>query len=295
MELTEDLIKAHSLSEEAVKAINTVTSDSEATIKQEFEGKANENAEGILTGVAKSLSNEFNVGIEREQGEKFEPFLARLSDATIKGKELELNTARIEYEEKTKNFKGAESVQKEYDSLKSRLDDIQKKHADYDDIKKEAANAKGYSEELSGLKLEVAFGNLKPAFPETANAFEVDAKWNAFKEGVLKEYDIEIVDGKPVAINKENQYKTKQLSELLEADGSIQSLKEGRKQGGLDSQNREKELSIEGVPFKLNANATSEERGDAVRNYLLNDKKLNKLSPEYAKEYAELSDKIRKG
>jgi len=137
---------------------------------------------------------------------------------------------------------------------------------------------------FSGLKLEV-----------TANKFEVDAKWKAFKESVLNEYTSELVDGKPTAISKENEYKSKELSELLNADENIQGLLEGRKQGGLNAKDREKEVSIEGIPFKLPANPTSEQRQKAIQNYLLNDKGLKKISPEYAKQYAELNKKILNG
>lgn len=295
MELTQELIEANGLTDEQVSAITAYGKDQIANVQKEFEGKANENAEGILTGVAKSIREKFGVDIQREQGQKYADYLQQVSEATVTSKQSEIEKIKADYEEKIKSVKGAEALKSEYDKLQSDLEEVKKKYADYDEIKAKAENADKYSQELSGLKLEVAFTNVKPNFPETANKFEVDAKWKAFKESVLNDYTIELVDGKPMAISKENEYKSKELSELLNADESIQGLLEGRKQGGLNAKDREKEVSIDGIPFKLPANPTSEQRQKAIQNYLLNDKGLKKISPEYAKQYAELNKKILNG
>lgn len=295
MELSKELIEQHQLSEDVVKAISSYGEEQIANIKKEFEGKANENAEGILTGVAKSIRDKFGVNTEREQGEKYGDYLNRVSQMVVSTKKSEIDKIKSDYEEKIKGVKGAETLRTEYEQLQSKLDEVQKKYADYDEVKAKAQKADEYGQQLSGLKLEVAFNNVKPVFPETANKYEVDAKWKAWKETVLKEYNIELVDGKPMAISKENQYKQKELSELLKSDENIKSLLEKREQGGLNAKEREKELSIEGVPFKLPANPTAKERQDAIKQYLTNDLKLSSASQEYAKKFAELNQQILNG
>ncbi|TNE74995.1 hypothetical protein EP331_00455 [bacterium] len=295
MELTKELIESHQLSDDVVKAISSYGAEQIANVKKEFEGKANTDAEGILTGVAKSIRDKFGVNAEREQGEKYGDYLSRVSQIVVSTKQSEIDKVKSDYEEKIKGVKGAETLRTEYEQLQSKLDEVQKKYADYDEVKAKAQKADEYSEQLSGLKLDQAFTKVRPVFPETANKYEVDAKWKAWKESVLKEYEIELVEGKPMAISKENQYKQKELSELLASDENIKSLLEKREQGGLNAKEREKELSIEGVPFKLPVNPTPQERQDAIKAYLTNDLKLNAASQDYAKKFAELNQKILNG
>ena len=75
------------------------------------------------------------------------------------------------------------------------MDSALQKYADYDDLKAKAEKADGYEKELSGLKLDVAFGKVKPTFPDTVNSYEAKYKWEEFTKKVLADNEIQIVDG----------------------------------------------------------------------------------------------------
>jgi len=72
----------------------------------------------------------------------------------------------------------------------------------------------------------------------------------------------------------------------------LQTLIEGRKVTGLGGEKQK--IEIEGLPFKIEENATPTERQNAIKDYLLNVKKLQSFSNEYAKEFSALNSKILK-
>ena len=293
-QLNEDFIKDNNLTEEQVKAVSGyVASDYLPTIKKEWDGKANENAEGIINGALKSIQNEFGLELDREQGEKAVDYLTRFSSKVVGSKQSELDELKSNYEEKIKGVKGAEALQGEYEKMKLEKDEILKKYADYDDLKEKADKYEEASQTLSTLKLEVAFNGVKPQFPNTVNKYEADAKWNEFKKGVLSNYTIEIVDNVPTAIDKENHHKTIKLEDLLSKDESIQELMKGRQQPGTGAEQKDL-VDIEGIPFKLPVNAGAKDRSKAISEYLTS-KGLTPSSNKWADEFAELNKKILQG
>lgn len=297
MELTKELIEAQGLSEDQAKAISTFNNEQLANAiadtKKEYDGKANEQAEGILTGAAKRITELTNV--ERTQGEKIADFVDRAwSEFSTEGK-TSLEQAKSEYEEKLKNFKGDPEVSKELLSLKDKLDTLQKKEADYDALLGSGVQDK-YTE-LQGkygtMQKEIAFSNVKPNFSQDANEYEVAAKWDDFKRGVLENYNIVLVEGEAIAVDKENEHKTIKLKDLVEKNEVLTELAKGRQQQGIPAQQTDLK-DVDGVPFKIPANADGVELTKAVQDYLLT-QKVDKLSPDYSKKFSELYNKAKAG
>lgn len=293
-QLNEDFIKDNNLTEEQVKAVSGyVTGDYLPTVKKEWDGKANENAEGIIGGAVKSIQKQFGIELEREQGEKVADYLARFSTQVVSSKQDEIEKIKADYQEKIKGVKGTEALKEEYDKMKEQLDEVKQKYADYDELKEKAVKADEYGQQLSGLKLEVAFNGVKPNFPDTVNPYEAKAKWEEFKKGVLDKYNIELVDGIPMAIDKENEYKTVKLSELLSKDETIQELLVGRQQGGTGAKPTGLK-DVDGVPFKVPENADAKTRSKLIAEHLAT-LGIGKMHDDYSAKFKELNEKIMLG
>ena len=150
----------------------------------------------------------------------------------------------------------------------------------------------GATQELSKLKREVAYAGVKPIFQDGVNKFEADAKWNAFKTGIEEKYNLELVDGKAIAIDKENEHKRFDLATLVGQDQNIADLLKGRQQNGTGGKPVDMR-EVEGVPFKVPTNATSEELTSLVREHVT--KKLGSVTHgDYAKEFQDLYLKAKK-
>lgn len=293
LQLSDDFVKDNELNENQVKAIKgLVDGEFLPTIKKEWDGVANANAEKILDGAGKRAKELLGVDFEREQGEKVADYIVRATKAKFEGLNTELANKQKEIDEKLKNFKGGDEFKAQLDSLKAEKDTLLQQVAEMETYKEKAQKADEYSEQLSGLKLSVAFNEVKPNFPETVNPYEAKAKWDEFKNDVLSKYTIEIVEGKAIAVDKENQYKQTPLSELVAKNENITSLLNGRQQGGTGAQPKDL-MAVEGVPFKVPKGADSETKSRLVREYL-NAEKVAFESPEYSKKFQELFSKISK-
>lgn len=292
MELEKEFIEIHKLTEEQASAINKYYGEEVIpSIKKEYDGLANKNAESILEGASKALQSKFGITDERQQGEKIADFISRIVEKPFETTKAELEKNKKEYEEKLKNFKGDDELKGKYEKLVSTNDELLKQLAELEPLKGLDVKLQEKDQELSGLKLNVAFNSIKPSFPDTANKYEVDAKWNNFQKDVLEKYVIEIEDGKPMAVDKENHHKKVKLSDLLEANKDISELLQGRKQEGVNGKPANL-LDVSGVPFKVPEGATTEELSTLVRDHL--EKKLgNRLHPSYAKEFQDLMLKIK--
>lgn len=290
MELSKELIEQHKLSEEQVKGITAFATDHIAAQKKAWDSKANENAENILSGAIQYAQEKTGFKLERSQGEKAGDYLKRFSDGYLSNQKKELDVLKADYETKLKEFKGGDALKSELDAAKSKLDDALKKYADYEDLKGKAEKADEYSKQLFGLKQEVAFNNIKPSFPDTINPYEAAAKWGDFKKTVLEKYTLEIVDGEPVAIDKENVHRQLKLKDLLLKDQPVQDLLKGRSQQGTGA-HAATSRTIEGVPFPVPDNADAAERSKLIREYL-EKQGMSITHSEYAKKFSELNIKI---
>lgn len=294
MELSQEFIESQNLTTEQAEAITKHYGNEVIPgIKKEYDGLANKNAEAILDGATKAILNKFEITEERQQGEKIADFLTRIVDKPFEKAKSDLETKSKELEEKLKNFKGGDEYKSQIEKLANEKDALLKKVADLEPLMGLDEKYKQATEQLSGLKLSVAFNDIKPSFPNTVNKYEADAKWNAFKSEVLAKNDIELDENNVAfAVDKENPHKKVKLSDLLEQDKNITDLLTGRQQQGTGA-NPATLKDVEGVPFKVPEGATTEQISAIVREHLV--KKLgNTLHKDYSSSFADLMSKIKK-
>lgn len=290
MELTKEFIEQYGLQENQVEAITKyVSTEVVPNIKKEYDGVANKNAEGILSGAADFAKQSLGVSIEREQGEKLGDYLKRISENHFSKANSDLQAKQKEIEDKLANFKGGDEYKTQLDQLKTEKDNLLKKVAELEPLIGIDQKYKEASDQLTGMKKEVAYNSVKPNFPETVNKYEADAKWNAWKSMVEEKYNIELVDGKPVAVDKENIHKQFELSELIAQDKNIADLLQGRQQKGTGAKPTE---FIDGLEVKVAKGATSEEQSKAVKEYLIQ-KLGDPLHKDFSKQFLELLAKVK--
>lgn len=288
--ITEEIVKELNLTPEQVAGIKPHYDGHIATEKQAWDNKANTDAEGILSGAASKLAE--STGVQRNQGEKLADYYVRAGKEFLSNKESELSTAKADYEKKLKDFKGDEATKQELADTKQKYDDVLQKYADYDDLKVKADKYDPLNQELSGLKLNVAFHGVKPSMPDTVNKYEFDAKWGAFQKTVLEKNTIELVDNVPFAIDNENPHKKTKLSDLVSADKELTDLLKGREQRGLNSK-QEDFRKIDGVPFEVPDKATKEELSKIINEHL--DKEgIGKMDKGRSAKFTELWAKVSK-
>ena len=292
MEFTKEFIETNGLTEEQVTAVTGfVQSEVVPNIKKEYDTKANDNAEGILSGASKYAAQKFGVELEREKGEKFGDYLQRISDAGLSTKMQSLKTKEAELEEKLKNFKGSDELKEKYEKQLKDNDDLLKKVAELEPLKGMDTLLKDKDQELIGLKRTMAFNGVKPNFPETVNKYEADAKWGEFVKDFDKKYNLELIDGEAYGVDKENHHKKTKLSELVKTDNNINELLKGRQQNGTGAKPVDMK-KVDGLPFDIPMNASSEDLTKVVREHLL--VKLGSIThKDYAKEFAELYSKAK--
>jgi hypothetical protein len=287
MELSKEVIEAQGFSAEQVTAINGFgldhTNNIVADTKKAYDGKANEQAEGILTGAAKRITDITKV--ERNQGEKVADFMTRAYGVMSETGNTELAAAKLEYDEKVKNFKGDPDQAKRLEEAREKLDGLQKKEADYDalingDFEGKYNTLKG---EQDALNKEIAFGKVKPNFSEDSNAYEVSAKWGEFQSEVLGKYNIVLVDGEAIAIDKDNEHKTIKLKDLVSQNEVLTELAKGRQQQPLNGKQTDLK-DVEGLPFKLDVNADLTKQ---IQEHLAANG-VGKLDSAYSKKFGEL-------
>tara|TARA_R110002124_G_scaffold182610_1_gene350003 strand:- start:3425 stop:4318 length:894 start_codon:yes stop_codon:yes gene_type:complete len=292
MEFTQEFITENGLSEEQVAAVTGhFTSDVIPTLKKEYDGVANTNAEGILTGASNYAKEKLGFDLDRDKGEKVGDYLKRALDSKFSSTQSALDLKQTEINEKLANFKGGDEYKLQLDGMKSEKDLLLQKLAKLEPLEGLDEKYQGATTELSKLKTEVAYGGVKPNFPNEVNKFEAKAQWDAFKSGVEAKYTIELVDGKPIAVDKENIHKTFDLQELVSQDKNISELLKGRQQGGTGAK-QVNFRELEGIPFKIPENATSEDLSSIVREHVL--KEISDITnPEYSKRFGELYQKVK--
>lgn len=303
MELTKEVIEAQGFTEDQIKAVNEFGVDFVAGIKktydEQYSGAANANAEKILSGAATRITE--TTKVDRNQGEKVGDFMDRAwiqsNESKLQGLEASkkgYESSKKEYEDKVKNFKGNDDIQSSLTEITGKYDLLQAKEAKFDQLVSDGFEDKfnAASSELVGMKKAVAFGEVKPAPPKEVNEYEFNAKWDEFTSGVLKDNEIEFVDGKAVAVSKENKHKVSTLKELLAKDSNIQELMKGRAQVGTGTISGG--VKLDGIPFELPKDATQNDISKAIENQL-KESGLLISSPEYSKQFTELMTKVREG
>lgn len=287
--ITTELATELGLTPETIEKLTPLYNNKVADIKKDFEGTANTNAERIIEGAVKSTED--STGVKREVGEKNADYLKRAGGVFLSNLKTELETAKADYQAKLKDFKGDEATSAELKQAKDDLDKAKQTLADYDSVKEKASKYDETVEQLSGLKLQVAFQSVKPTFPDTVNAYEAKAKWDEFTKDVREKYTIELVDGEAICKDKDNEYKTFKLKDLADKDAELSKLLQGRKQDGTGARGLDLK-KIEGVPFEVPKDATGEQRSTLIKDYLVS-QGISITSPQYSTKFAELNTKIK--
>lgn len=298
MEFSKEFIEEQKFTPEQVTALGTsITTHYDAKIadlKGEWDGVADKNANAILDGAAKAVFTTTNV--TRDQGEKVADYISRSWDVFNKTKTSELKTRLTELDDKIKGAGTDPVLKAELEKIQGLYSELQKKEAQFDEL-----NGSGIKDKYNALKETnstltegVAFGSVKPNFPETTNSYEASTKWDNFKKKTLKTNTLEQVDGEWLAIDKENNHKQAKLSDLVSKDTELAELVKGRQQPGPGATPIRLE-TIEGVPFEVTDIAVKDpkKRQELIQDYLLNVKKFPKLSSEYSEQFGILNDKIR--
>ena len=268
MALSEQFIQENNLTPEQVTKIDGFYSTEVIPeLKKGWDGKANKDAEGILTGAAKYAAEKLGVTVEREQGEKYADYFKRISDLSMKSKLDAFSQRETELEDKIKNFKGGDELKVQLEEFKTKNDDLLKKIATLEPLEGFDTKYKTAQEELDQLKLSIGFDRVKPSFPESVNKYESAAKWSEFKNSVLKGHNIEITENIAYAIDKENPHKKVKLSELVDKDSAIQELLKGRQQKGNAAASVDSK-KVDGIPFDVPVGADSVVLTELVQNYL---------------------------
>ena len=295
LEITEEFATEHGLSAEQVTAVtgfvNPWHEEQVVELKGTYDGKANENAEAILNGAATKITE--ITSVSRNDGEKVADFMLRAWGNYSTSEKTALEEAKADYDKKLAEFDGDAGTKEALRLAEEKLDSLQQKTADYDDIVAYKDKYESLSTEHITMKEKVVFGNVKPNFPDTVDEYRAKAKWSEFMDNVKKDYDVELVDGESMAISKENKHKVVKLSELLSKDEEITTLLAGRQQNGTNGKPVQKK-SIEGVPFDVPVDAKSSDINKLVMDYLLSKPDTaNMMSQEYSKQYGELYNKIK--
>ncbi len=292
MEFAEDFIKTQELSDTQMTAIKKVVNDNEAVLQKEWESKANENAEGILHGATTSVVE--LTGIKHENGQKIAEYLKQAGDNYLSGGKASLDRKEKELDEKIKNAGTDEVLKAELISSKEKIEGLQKIEAEHSEwVKGDFKNLfEKSSGELSTMKKQVAFANIKPKFADSVNEYEAATKWNNFKNAILEKYEIHLDDNnEPLYIDKENKFTNGKLANLVKENQEIQELVKGRQQTGPGA-NHKSDVKIEGLPFTVPENATPSERQKAIKEYITGTDKIGAFDPGYAAKFTEYNNKI---
>lgn len=287
--LTQDIIEKAGLTEDQLATIKPLGESYIADLKKSWDGKANSDAEGILNGAATKIAEVTKVN--RNQGEKIADYIVRAGNEHLAVKQSEFETAKSQYEQKLKDFKGDEATKAELDAAKTKLDAAQKRLAEVEPLVEKASKYDELATKYDTMKIQTAFSTVKPTFSSEANTFEVKARWQEFVDSIQAKYNVELVDGEAMCVDKENQYSTFKLADLVAAEESLKPLITGRQQQGSGAK-LAKTTKIDGVPFEINKEATNPEKYAAIADYLVTKEGLNKISKEYSERFKELKSKI---
>ena len=299
-ELTEDFVKDNELTEAQVTALTTfgsaysetMTADLKKEYDETYKNTANTNADNIINDAIKSTWKATGFELERNQGEKNADYMVRYNSAMLQDKTTAIDALKLDYETKLENFDGDAGTKKQLTDAITELDALKQKTANYDDLVGYETKFNDLSTEHLTMKDEVCFGKVRPNFPDTVDEYRARAMWGECIDSIKKEYKVELVDGEPIAISKENEHRTFKLKDLVHKDETITKLLEGRQQNGPNAGVINK-VKIEGVPFDVDIKASSKDIHALLDDQLVKSG-LARTSTEYSKKYGEYYEIIRK-
>lgn len=286
MEFDAKFIEENQLNDEQISAISKYV---DIHTNEQIGAKVNEHTEKTLENVWSTV-NEMT-GIQRNQGEKYADALNRASGLYLKTQKENLALRQAALEEKIANTKGDESLKSRIKELEESLQPLKQKAALYDEWEKEDYKGKfeTSSKELNANKQRMAFAMSRPSKPEHVNPYEWDAKMKDFEKKILTTNKIVFdEDNTAWAVSMENEFTKHKITDLYKEDQSLQELMRERQVTGLGSGSR-KDVTIDGLPFKLPENATSTERNEAIRKHLQTVEKIDMMSNGYSERFNELN------
>lgn len=292
MEISQELIEKHGLSEEAVSDINNIATSYKDELEQSLSERVNKHSEGVLNGYVESIQKEYGITVPREQGEKVKDWAARALPATFEKKQKEIESLKAEYDEKLKTA-GKEDVKEIKAQYEIKSAELLKRFEGFDTFKEKAEKADKYELELNTLREDIALEKVKPKFPDSVNEWEANGKWSNFLKETKEKYNIGLDDkGEPVYIDKEFPDIKKPLKDLVAKNEEIQALVKGRQQQGVGAHSKG-ESTIEGVPFKVNLNHSRGEIDKQIREYLKTSEGLQTTNRTYSTRFSEIREAVQ--
>lgn len=296
MEFTPEFVTEQKLSEDQMTAINGVIGEAQdasgiAELKKGWDDKANKDAQGILDGATNKIVE--LTSVTRNEKEKAADYISRAYGVYSKESQEKLDKATKEYEDKVTNFEGDSNLKAEIITMKEKLDPLQKKEADYDKLL-----TSGIVDKYAKLEVEhkdnlraVAFGSIKPSFHKDANEFEVSARWNEFIKEIEDKYNVVLVDGEAIGIDKDNEHKRVPLKDLIKGNETLTKLVDGRQQDPLKPDQVDLR-EVKDVPFLVPKDADNATITKLIQEHLLKDG-VDRMSPGYSDKFSDLNKKVR--
>jgi len=289
--ITDEVKTSLNLNDDQINGLKPLFENDLATKLKERDTLANGNAEKIIQGAIDTTLTKFGItDLPRQAGEKNADYLARVNDKVLESSKSNITKLEAELKEKIKNSDGSTLAKEEVEKIKLELDEAKKKLANYDELVEKAGKYEQTAEALSGMKLSVAYNSVKPNFPTEANQYEVKAKWDEFIKATNEKWLIEIVEGEPIAIDKDNEHKRVKLSELVSQNKEITELLQGRQQNGSGA--KPAKTKVDGLPFEIEGEPTSENISKSINAYLIS-QGTPVTSNEWGKKFQELFNKAK--
>lgn len=292
-ELESEFASTNELTEAQVTAINghvnsNVIPDIKKGYDDDYNDRVHNGAEAVIKGAADAV--EQKTGLKRNDNEKVGDFLLRSAGDFFTKREAELAQKQSELDEKLKSGNTDQTLVKENQDLKQKISDLQKFEVDFEKAAPFEEKYNALFKEHEELQLDVAFGSVKPSKPDSVNKYEYDAKWRDFEKKVLSSNNLKKVDGKWIAIDKENQHRITPLEDMVKSDENVTKMLEGRQQTGFKDKERPV-ARYENVPFDVPKQADAKERTKLINEHL--DKQgVPATSKERARQFSELNSAI---
>jgi hypothetical protein len=296
---TDEFIKENNFTAEQITAVTEVVTGvyntNVATIKDEFSGVANTQAEKIIQGAIDKTQSDTGHKLDRLDSEKNGDYLTRFNLSYLSTQKTDLETSKLSYENKMKDFKGDETVLKELGEFKEANALLKSKESEWDKVLNSGVQ-KNYDDLLiknATLNESVAFGSVKPSFDKDANEFEITAKWGAFITETKEKNEIIMHEGVAYAVSKENDLIKTKLEDLVKGNDELTPLIKGRQQEGIDGKPIEHK-DVDGVEFKVPTDATDDQLAVLVQGQLAKDG-VSDISAEYPIKFQEMYNKAKAG
>ena len=281
-EFSDDFKSSNSVTDEQLSAVTSHIKDQLADHEKLLNIAAQKNSQNIIVGAAKKTMD--ITGVPMNDGEHHGDYLARVGELYLEREKKELSAAKKIYEDKVSSFKGEDELK----SLQEKVSSYKQKEAQYDEVISARYKDKfeSVSKEYSDLLKRQAYTSVMPSFSEGVNKYEADYKVKEVKAEIENTYDIKEVDGVWLAIDKNNEYKQKPLSELITNHPTIKSLTEGKKQKGFKTTNGES-VSVNGL--SLEKGMETKDVHAKIRSHLIS-KLGSNTHPSYGAEFKKMTE-----